>query len=88
MANTGELLDRAFRQMIREEVVPMIQKEAAASEDRIYKRLKNGALSEIRGEMSEIRNVVEAQGRAIEGVSDELTAFRGDFNDFRERMEP
>ena len=45
-------------------------------------------MTEIRGEMAEIRTVVESQGRAVEGIHDELTAFRSEFNDFRERNEP
>jgi len=61
--------------------------ETAASEERIYRRNQENALGEISGRLDgldarfdEMTKGAKAQGRAIEEIRDELTAFRGEFN--------
>lgn len=65
-----------------------MRSEIAASEERSYRKLKEGALSEVNERLDSIENVLADQGRMIGTIDDELKAFRQDFADFQQRMEP
>ena len=76
----------------------IMRSEIAASEERIYRRIKDNALGEvierldgIDGRLDShdkrfdtIEEILGDMGAAIGGVDSALIAFRAEFNDFRE----
>lgn len=72
-----------------------IRREMAASEERVYSRIKDGA-GDLRRDMEdgfgslrqELGEMIGQVGARVDQVDAEMKAFRQDFNDFRERTEP
>lgn len=73
-----------------------LTEEIAASEDRVYTRIKDGALSELRQDMDrgfrgirqELGEMIGQVGARVDQVDGELKAFREEVNQRFDRLEP